>query len=85
VSLLVSDLINKNSFLYKKIIDLISYNKMIYARKYSQNKSHGLEMYAKYTKKEIAHLLNLDYTNGGVNLSGYRAFGSKALLFMTFD
>ncbi|MDE4947203.1 DUF3427 domain-containing protein, partial [Francisella tularensis subsp. holarctica] len=40
---------------------------------------------AKYTKKEIAHLLNHDYTNGGVNLAGYRAFVSKALLFMTFD
>ncbi|MBK2113613.1 DEAD/DEAH box helicase [Francisella tularensis] len=85
VSLLVADLINKNSFLYKQIIDLIAYNKLIYARKYSQNKSHGLAMYAKYTKKEIAHLLNQDYTNGGVNLAGYRAFGSKALLFMTFD
>ncbi|MDE4969900.1 DUF3427 domain-containing protein, partial [Francisella tularensis] len=70
---------------YKQIIDLIAYNKLIYARKYSQNNSHGLAMYAKYTKKEIAHLLNHDYTNGGVNLAGYRAFGSKAMLIMTFD
>ncbi|MDE4957311.1 DUF3427 domain-containing protein, partial [Francisella tularensis subsp. holarctica] len=73
--LLVADLINKNSFLYKQIIDLIAYNKLIYARKYSQNKSHGLSMYAKYTKKEIAHLLNKEYTNVGVNLSGDRACG----------
>ncbi|MDE4971949.1 DUF3427 domain-containing protein, partial [Francisella tularensis] len=71
-SLLVADLINKNSFWYKQIIDLIAYNKLIYARIYSQNKSHGLAMYAKYYKKEIAHLLNQDYTNGGVNLAGYR-------------
>ncbi|APC90789.1 MULTISPECIES: DUF3427 domain-containing protein [Francisella] len=85
VRLLVADLIIENRFLYNQIIDLIRYNKLIYTKKYSQNKSHGLAMYAKYTKKEIAHLLNQDYTNGGVNLAGYRAFGSKVLLFMTFD
>ncbi|MDE5035574.1 DUF3427 domain-containing protein, partial [Francisella tularensis] len=32
VSLLVAELINKKSFLYKQIIDLIAYNKLIYAR-----------------------------------------------------
>ena len=85
VRLLVADLIVDNSFLHNQIIDLIAYNKLIYAKKYCQNKSHGLVMYAKYTKKEIAHLLNQDYTNGGVNLAGYRAFGNKVLLFMTFD
>lgn len=72
VRLLVADLIVDNSFLHNQIIDLIAYNKLIYAKKYCQNKSHGLVMYAKYTKKEIAHLLNQDYTNGGVNLVGLR-------------
>ena len=85
VRLLVADLIVENEFLYNQIIDLIAYNKLIYAKKYRQNKSHGLVMYAKYTKKEIAHMLNQDYINGGVNLAGYRAFGNKAILFMTFD
>ncbi|OEZ33420.1 DNA helicase [Francisella endosymbiont of Amblyomma maculatum] len=85
VRLLVADLIVDNSFLHNQIIDLIAYNKLIYAKKYCQNKSHGLVMYAKYTKKEIAHLLNQDYTNGGVNLAGYRVFDNKVFLFMTFD
>ena len=85
VRLLVADLIVDNSFLHNQIIDIIAYNKLIYAKKYCQNKSHGLVMYAKYIKKEIAHLLNQDYTNGGVKLAGYRAFGNKVLLFITLD
>lgn len=79
------DLITNNHYLLNSIEDLISYNKLIYTKKYADNNFYGLALYQKYSKKEIAHILNQDYSNGGVNLSGYRAFGDKALLYMTFD
>ena len=82
---LVYEMICCNKFLFTQIKDLLEYNKMSYAKKYSQSKIYGMALYQKYSKKDIAHLLNQDYTNGGVNLAGYRAFDDKALLFMTFD
>ncbi|AIT09660.1 DNA helicase [Candidatus Francisella endociliophora] len=85
VFLAVSEVVLQNEFLYAQIKDLIAYNKLIYSKKYSSNASDKLALYSKYSKKDIAHLLNQDYTNGGVNLSGYRVFDSTALLFMTFD
>ena len=78
-------IIKNNAFLFAQIKDLLEYNKSIYAKRYSQNKVHDVALYQKYSKKDIAHLLNQDYTNGGVNLAGYRVFDDKALLFMTFD
>lgn len=85
VELLVFDLINQNEFLHNQIKDLIDYNKLAYAKKYSPDSVDKFRLYAKYSKKDIAHLLNQDYTNGGVNLAGYRVFDNTALLFMTFD
>jgi len=85
VNFLAHDAINNNAFLFTQIKDLLEYNKIIYAKKYSQDKICGLALYQKYSKKDIAHLLNQDYTNGGVNLAGYRVFDDKALLFITFD
>ncbi|KEI35065.1 DNA repair helicase Rad25 [Francisella sp. W12-1067] len=85
ISLLPYSTIIGNSFLQWHIQDLLVYNKLIYQQKYHKNKLRGLSLYAKYSKKDIAHLLNQDYTNGGVNLAGYRFFDNKALLFMTFD
>lgn len=85
VLLRITDLIKDNSFLESQIKDLLEYNKLVYIEKYMDHKCAGLSMYSKYSKKDIAHLLNQDYTNGGVNLAGYRVFDSKALLFMTFD
>ena len=79
------DMINQNAFLKKQVSDLLEFNKVFYTQKYSQNKQFGLARDVKYSKKDIAHLLNLDYTNGGVNLAGYRFVDDKALLFMTFD
>lgn len=80
-----ADLIKGSSLLESQLRDLIAYNKLVYLEKYSHHKRAGLSMYNKYSKKDIAHLLNQDYTNGGLNLAGYRAFDDKALLFMTFD
>lgn len=85
VKLLASKEIKQNRFLESQVRDLIRYNKIVYPKKYGVHKYEGLALYAKYSKKDIAHLLNQDYTNGGVNLSGYRVFDDKALLFMTFD
>ena len=85
VTFLANDIITNNDFLFTQIKDLLEYNKIIYAKKYSQNKVQDIALYQKYSKKDIAHLLNQDYTNGGVNLAGYRVFDDKALLFMTFD
>ncbi|QIW09209.1 DUF3427 domain-containing protein [Francisella sp. LA112445] len=85
VILLVADLIKNSNLLKSQLRDLIKYNKLVYSERYSHHKHLGLAMYSKYSKKDIAHLLNQDYTNGGVNLAGYRAFDNKALLFMTFD
>ncbi|GMN89902.1 DUF3427 domain-containing protein [Francisella sciaenopsi] len=85
IKLLISDVIDESRFLYEQVKDLIDYNKKVFFEKYSLNKSHGLSLYAKYSKKEIAHLFNQDYANGGVNLAGYRSFEDKVLLFMTFD
>ena len=79
------DLLQNNLFLYQNISDLLEYNKLNYANKHSQNRQYGLARNVKYSKKEIAHILNLDYTNGGVNLAGYRFVNNMALLFMTFD
>ena len=79
------DMINQNVFLKGQISDLLEFNKIFYIQKYSQNKQFRLAKDVKYSKKDIAHLLNLDYTNGGVNLAGYRFVDDKALLFMTFD
>ena len=85
VKLSVYDTIAKNEFLMQQLKDLLVYNKNIFSKKYSNNKHQSLNLYSKYSKKDIAHLLNQDYTNGGVNLAGYRFFDDKALLFMTFD
>ncbi|MED7787928.1 DUF3427 domain-containing protein [Francisella sp. 19X1-34] len=85
VLFLIGDLIKQSHLFESQLGDLIEYNKLVYLEKYSHHKSGGLAMYSKYSKKDIAHLLNQDYTNGGVNLAGYRAFDNKALLFMTFD
>ncbi|AJC48344.1 DUF3427 domain-containing protein [Allofrancisella guangzhouensis] len=85
IFLLPHSTIVSNSFLNQQVQDLLVYNKLIYQQKYHKNKLNGLSLYAKYSKKDIAHLLNQDYTNGGVNLAGYRFFDDKALLFMTFD
>ncbi|API85903.1 DUF3427 domain-containing protein [Francisella uliginis] len=85
VILVVADLIKDSSFLESQLRDLLEYNKLVYLEKYNHYKHQGLAMYSKYSKKDIAHLLNQDYTNGGVNLAGYRAFDDKVLLFMTFD
>ena len=85
VILLVADLIKDSNLLESQLRDLIEYNKLVYLEKYNHYKHQGLAMYSKYSKKDISHLLNQDYTNGGVNLAGYRAFGDKTLLFMTFD
>ncbi|MFC4892308.1 DEAD/DEAH box helicase [Pseudofrancisella aestuarii] len=85
IRLLPFVLIKNNSFLKKQIKDLLEYNDIFYSKKYRHDKSHGLALYSKYSKKDIAFLLNQDYTNGGVNLAGYRFFDDKALLFMTFD
>ncbi|MGQ4002952.1 DUF3427 domain-containing protein [Francisellaceae bacterium CB299] len=85
VTFLASEIVKNNDFLSTHIKDLLEYNKIIYAKKFSKNKVQCLALYQKYSKKDIAHLLNQDYTNGGVNLAGYRVFDDKALLFMTFD
>ena len=85
VLFLVADLIKASNVLESQLRDLIEYNKLVYLEKYNHYKHQGLAMYSKYSKKDIAHLLNQDYTNGGVNLAGYRAFDDKVLLFMTFD
>ncbi|MFT4693566.1 MAG: superfamily II DNA or RNA helicase [Francisella sp.] len=85
VTFLAYKTIEQNKLLSIQTKDLLEYNKIIYAKKYYQNKIQGLALYQKYSKKDIAHLLNQDYTNGGVNLAGYRVFDDKALLFMTFD
>lgn len=85
VSLHIAEVLSQNEFLNAQIRDLIEYNKLIYTKKYSTNSYDKLSLYAKYSKKDIAHLLNQDYTNGGVNLAGYRIFDNTALLFMTFD
>lgn len=85
VFLAVSEAVLQNEFLYAQIRDLIEYNKLVYSKKYSTKSSDKLSLYSKYSKKDIAHLLNQDYTNGGVNLAGYRVFNNTALLFMTFD
>lgn len=85
IKLLPFVLIKNNSFLKEQIKDLLEYNEIFYFKKYLNDKSHGLALYSKYSKKDIAYLLNQDYTNGGVNLAGYRFFDDKALLFMTFD
>lgn len=85
VTFLAYEIINNNDLLFTHIKDLLEYNKLIYYKKYSKNKVKGMASYQKYSKKDIAHLLNQDYTNGGVNLAGYRSFDDKALLFMTFD
>ena len=85
VTFLLYEMIRNNELLSAYIKDLLEYNKIIYAKKYSHNKVYGLALYQKYSKKDISHLLNQDYTNGGVNLVGYRVFEDKALLFMTFD
>ncbi|WP_150467247.1 DUF3427 domain-containing protein [Francisella sp. SYW-9] len=82
---LIADLIKGSDLLESQLSDLIEYNKLVYLEKYNQHKHKGLAMYSKYSKKDIAHLLNQDYTNGGVNLAGYRSFDDKALLFMTLD
>ena len=85
VAFLAYEIINNNHLLFAHIKDLLEYNKLIYHKKYSKNKVKGMALYQKYSKKHIAHLLNQDYTNGGVNLVGYRLFDDKTLLFMTFD
>ena len=85
VLFLIADLIKDSHWFESQLRDLIEYNKLVYLEKYNINKHEGLSMYSKYSKKDIAHLLNQDYTNGGVNLAGYRAFDNKALVFMTFD
>ncbi|ASG67114.1 DNA helicase [Francisella halioticida] len=85
ILLIVIDLIESSCLLEFHLRDLIEYNKLIYSERYSHRKNADLAMYAKYSKKDIAHLLNHDYTNGGVNLAGYRVFENKAFLFMTFD
>ena len=68
--------------------DLIEYNKIFYQKKYQQNiQENNLSLYNKYSKKDIAHILNYDYSNGGVNLSGYRFIenDSRVLLYITLD
>ncbi|AXA32916.1 DUF3427 domain-containing protein [Francisella adeliensis] len=85
VTLTVAKAIHANEFLLAQIKDLLEYNKIICKKKYSQNKVKNIALYQKYSKKDIAHLLNQDYTNGGVNLAGYRTFDNKVLLYMTFD
>ena len=80
IRLLISDVIDESRFLYEQIKDLLEYNKVVYFQIYNLNKSHGLSLYAKYSKKEIAHLFNQDYANGGVNLAGYRSFEDKVIL-----
>ena len=80
VTFLAYKSIMQNKLLSTHIKDLLEYNKIIYAKKFSKNKVQGLALYQKYSKKDIAHILNKDYTNGGVNLAGYRVFDDKALL-----
>lgn len=85
VTLLINKMLNNNRFLLLQVKDLLAYNKIIYTKKYAQYKIQDIALYQKYSKKDIAHLLNQDYSNGGVNLAGYRVIDDKALLFMTFD